>query len=1092
MFALKRSCYAGIKRYRSEPAWASTGTGVIRSAGPASGEEDGATKPKTLIPGLIVGLVLLSWGVWGLDIFALAPPADAWPVRNVVVERLSSFPSEARLTGGFRYAPPASLSPALPDADMKRLSRVAEAGRSPRSQADSALLWWISGDLHRALEKLESAVRYGDDDGYVWTDLSAAHLTRAYEERQAFALVEALEAADRAVAVAPQLPEARFNRALAFEKLYLPTEATKAWADFLNLGEGTPWDLEARERVDRLRAAAAADWEAARSALEAAALAGDAAGVARRVRELPQESREHAEAALAEWAGLQARDPEKARRRLAVARAIGAALLAFNREGITADAAAAIDGALSAVDPRRLEDLVQGHLRQAEGRRLYDAYQIAGAKAAFADAAARLRRARSPFAGWAAFFLAACDYHQGAQGRALAALERLQRAVPGDRYASLAGRSEWVRGLIHSGRFEPLVTLQLFSRALGRFEALREAGHAAALNQFVAETLFLLGEDERAWDHLYAALGSAGRLRDPRRAQSIFGGAAQVVARQGRPALGIYFENEAIRVARGARNPTQVVVGLLARARMRADAGQTQEALADLAKARELAAETRDEVQAGLLADADFIEGDLLKIDDPAAAVERLSNALASREAAGNYLDHARLYLARAIAHLELGRDEAAEADLRAGIREVGRGRANVLEQARRPAHLERVEGLFDLLIGIQAGRDQKEEAFRIAESSRARVSLDLLPGSRVASVEDVQAALPENAVLLEYAVLDDRLLLWVVDRQRADLMPIPRPPGAGALAETVDAFLAAMASGREPEALRLSGVLYRWLIAPVEERIPPGGTVILVPDKALHQLPFVALRSPDSERFLVERAAVAVAPSATLYVQGVRNDCQLGLAAPETALVIGNPAFDSRLMPGLEDLDEAAKEAETVAGMLPGAVLLRDEKATPAAFLDLAPRSAVVHLATHAIPNPSVPLLSRLVLAADPGRNDPGVLYSRDLYGLDLHRTRLVFLSGCGTAAGPVIAGEGMSGLTRPFLAAGVPAVVGSLRAVRDDFARGFATAFYTSLNAGEDPLRAFHAAQLESFRARDGSASPWDWALFQFAGGTCSQPRR
>ncbi len=541
-------------------------------------------------------------------------------------------------------------------------------------------------------------------------------------------------------------------------------------------------------------------------------------------------------------------------------------------------------------------------------------------------------------------------------------------------------------------------------------------------------------------------------------------------------------------MARGAQNPIQVTVGLLARARMRADSGHTREALEDLARARALAIETQEEVRTGLLADADFIEGDLLKTDDPAVAVERLSNALASREAAENYLEHARIYLARAVAHFDLGQDEAGEADLRAGIQEVGRQRASVMDQAKRLHHLERVDELFDRLIALQVDRGQEEAAFQIAESSRARVSLDLLPAGPT-SVRDVQEALPARTVLVEYALLEGRLLLWVIDRQGVHFLP--QKLDVKALEEKVGRFQTAMAGGREREAIRLSGKLYDWLIEPIEERIPLDGSLILVPDKVLHQIPFAALRSPRSGRFLVEQAAVAVAPSATLYVRSVRNDCRLAPASPPRALVVGNPRFDGHLMPALDDLAGAAEEAETIAEILPGAVLLLDEKATPAAFLKLAPGSGILHLATHAIANPTVPLLSRLVLAADPDRGEPGVLYSRDLYRLDLRRTRLVFLSGCGTASGPVIAGEGMSGLTRPFLAAGVPAVIGSLRAVRDDFARGFATTFYASLNAGETPLRAFRSAQLEALRARDGSASPWDWALFQFAGGSCSLPR-
>ena len=123
-------------------------------------------------------------------------------------------------------------------------------------------------------------------------------------------------------------------------------------------------------------------------------------------------------------------------------------------------------------------------------------------------------------------------------------------------------------------------------------------------------------------------------------------------------------------------------------------------------------------------------------------------------------------------------------------------------------------------------------------------------------------------------------------------------------------------------------------------------------------------------------------------------------------------------------------------------------------------------------------PARSRLLLAADAG--DSGALYLRDLPWRDL-RAALVVLAACRSAAGTVSRTEGALSLSRPFLAAGVPNVVGSLWDVDDEVSRTFFVAFHRSLLAGADPARALHSAQLLLLHSGDPTlAHPSTWAGF------------
>ena len=73
-----------------------------------------------------------------------------------------------------------------------------------------------------------------------------------------------------------------------------------------------------------------------------------------------------------------------------------------------------------------------------------------------------------------------------------------------------------------------------------------------------------------------------------------------------------------------------------------------------------------------------------------------------------------------------------------------------------------------------------------------------------------------------------------------------------------------------------------------------------------------------------------------------------------------------------------------------------------------------------------------------------------------------------------------------RAFLAAGVPAVVGSLWDTQDKAASDVLIAFHRRLSQGEDPMSALRGAQLDMLRRPNpGTSRPGLWAGFELIGG-------
>ena len=144
-----------------------------------------------------------------------------------------------------------------------------------------------------------------------------------------------------------------------------------------------------------------------------------------------------------------------------------------------------------------------------------------------------------------------------------------------------------------------------------------------------------------------------------------------------------------------------------------------------------------------------------------------------------------------------------------------------------------------------------------------------------------------------------------------------------------------------------------------------------------------------------------------------------------------------------------------------------------------------IVHFATHGVLNTQRPALSGLVLSLlDPaGRRQDGFLRLHDVYNLQL-AADLVVLSGCQTALGKEVGGEGLVGLTRGFLYAGADRVVASLWQVDDESTAELMKRFYRAmLRDGRRPAEALRAAQLELAADRRWSA-PFYWAGFVLQG--------
>jgi CHAT domain-containing protein len=465
----------------------------------------------------------------------------------------------------------------------------------------------------------------------------------------------------------------------------------------------------------------------------------------------------------------------------------------------------------------------------------------------------------------------------------------------------------------------------------------------------------------------------------------------------------------------------------------------------------------------------------------------------------------------------QIARGEEAEArnSLRSVITLYEETRARIPDESDRNSLFAREQSVYDIAIDFTAARpDGAREAFEYSETSRARSLLDAFQNryqakattgmseprfSGVASpliLSEIQSRMPGRTQLLQYAALEDKLIIWLVTSRRFEQITVKIP--LSKLTGLVTDFLAQISgpAGSDSQRWRQKAEeLYDVLLQPIAPLIEPNKQICVAPDKVLNRLPFGALISRATGRYFIEDYLPTYAPSATLFVLCAEEANRKSGQSPEHLLSVGNPSFDRRVFPDLEDLPAAAIESEEIAKFYPSHYLLVGPDAKKKVVLREIERAEVIHLATHYDPDPTSPLFSRLALAAETetggqASQRKGALLVGEIYRLDLSHGRLAVLSACQTWAEDYLNGEGAIGVSRPFLAAGVPVVVSSLWKIDSPATRNLMIEFHRIRKTQKLPsAEALRTAQLGMLRGAEPEyRHPYYWASFIVTGGYSS----
>ena len=420
----------------------------------------------------------------------------------------------------------------------------------------------------------------------------------------------------------------------------------------------------------------------------------------------------------------------------------------------------------------------------------------------------------------------------------------------------------------------------------------------------------------------------------------------------------------------------------------------------------------------------------------------------------------------------------------------------------------------------VRVAQNNPIAALEIAERGRARAFVDLLTqrlstgdaNSVITAAPNQdqirQIAKAQNATLVQYSIIYDgfqiegkqvgresALYIWVIQPtgeitfREVDLKPLWQKHNASLASLIIgnQEFLAVRSRSSTGFAQPQPDLptLHQLLIDPIQTLLPkdPNAHVIFIPQGSLFQVPFPALQDANGT-YLIQKHTILTAPS--IQVLDLTRQQRQKLAQKQShsgrALVLGNPTMPSvslslgepkqRLFP----LPGAEAEARAIAPLL-NTQAITGAQGTKAAIIQKMPQASIIHLATHGLLDDVHGLGSAIALA--PSGSDDGLLTAEEIFDMKL-QANLVVLSACNTGFGR-ITGDGVIGLSRALISAGVPSVIVSLWAVPDAPTSELMQSFYQNLQNNPDKAQALRQAMLTTMKTHP---QPRNWAAFTLIG--------
>jgi CHAT domain-containing protein/predicted negative regulator of RcsB-dependent stress response len=352
---------------------------------------------------------------------------------------------------------------------------------------------------------------------------------------------------------------------------------------------------------------------------------------------------------------------------------------------------------------------------------------------------------------------------------------------------------------------------------------------------------------------------------------------------------------------------------------------------------------------------------------------------------------------------------------------------------------------------------------------------------------EDLGGVLPEKTTYLSYAVLEDKIYLFLLRRERrTDAEPrltlkvYPIGITTRELSSRINKLKASL-MGRTWDFGDSARVLYDLLLKPAERELCGQTTLCISPESILWDLPFQCLQ-PKEDHYLLDDYILFFVPSLSVLSEMTSLARSRIKSSQPSLLAFGNPSLGAPFSP-LPESEREVKRLRLLYGASPSNIYTGSAATEVTAKSEMGEYD-VLHFATHSVFDHQNPLYSFLRLSAS--ADEDGFLEARELLQMNL-RADIAVLSACETGKGKIGLGEGIIGLSWAFFLAGCPTTVVSQWKVNSASTANLMAEFHRNLllrNPNPSKAAALRHAALK-IRRSSLYEHPFYWAPFILIGG-------
>jgi CHAT domain-containing protein/lipoprotein NlpI len=991
----------------------------------------------------------------------------------------------------------------------------------PKSRHALGLVYLAEGDIDQAQKLLEEARRDDPDNAKLNNDLGIIWLERGKAEegkdtgQGSISYSRAYDYFSRAFELDNSLLEALFNRALANEHLSRWNQAEEDWRLYLEKDPDSKWAVEAKDHIKNLEEKKNRPAQSQAQLLEEFDAACEGKDDNRAWAALTRARDRRGNLIIEGLINGYLEEAAKGQRReaaSAIEKLSYAGRIEYERTGDAFVPSLARFYERATAQQREASSKAREMMRSAFSSFLQGKYEQA--RELYSNAAQIFAREKNESeAAFAAYWIANSQL-RSAPKQSLDTLQPLVQVLEEREYV-------WLLALSLNSLADAWSSFREFSKSLEHAERARE------LLQKVADTNATLrnlqttvamhqefGDYPRSLGYIAHAFDLADSFpADPQEVWTFYHLAALNLYLLNLPRSAAAFQKEALELAVLIGRPiykqrSYAQLGLIYARLKNGDEAINNGRLA-LAVGQAAGSE---ESRNNLIANSTLNLAQIYReLGEMGRSLELYNEAIAIHSAMQIEIYTFRAHQGKLLALMGLNDDAAIEEHLNAAIPLIEQYRPKIQEESYRNGFFDLAQSIYDIAIDFfYTRRGDSDRAYEYVEASHARSWLDLIganaqvirkagrPDNRMTAViqpltlDEIRRSLPDRSQVLEYAVLEDKVIAWVGSEN--GFSPKEKKIAASELNRKVERFRELIPDPREeawPETEALAQELYEILIKPVEPLLDSNARLCIVPDKILHRLPFGALISPDSKEYFIKGFRYVLSPSANISIKCSDLAKQKEGTKRERAMTVGNPFFDRERFHELELLPAAAEEAEQVASYYDPGIPLIGARAREADVKAAMSQADVLHFASHYVIDHQSWMESRLLLTkeADQGKygDSDGELQAFEIYNMRLPRARVAVLSACDTGIEQTYRGEGPISMARPFIKAGVPIVVASLWAVESDSTAKLMTSFHKHRKQGRSStIEALREAQLEMLSSPDiRNHHPYRWASFNAIGG-------